>query len=141
VLILTRKLSEAVCIGDDVAVIVTQIEPNRVSIGIEAPESVVITRPRPGDERRRKAENRTLTVTRAPRECDKLDVRTLAVLGTSQGHDVRLVSTPRDAVERQRELYGQAGWWALPVGQFVDSAPFLSVDWHDEIELNRRCQQ
>jgi carbon storage regulator CsrA len=44
VLILTRRVGERVCIGDDVTVTVLGVRGNQVRIGVEAPESVVVDR-------------------------------------------------------------------------------------------------
>lgn len=43
-LVLTRKASERIMIGDNVVVTVSKIQGNRVWIGIEAPASVRIVR-------------------------------------------------------------------------------------------------
>jgi carbon storage regulator len=43
-LVLTRKVDERICIGDDIVIVVTRISGDRVSIGITAPEAVVIRR-------------------------------------------------------------------------------------------------
>lgn len=43
-LVLSRKVQERICIGDDVEVIITQIQGGRVRIGITAPQSVRILR-------------------------------------------------------------------------------------------------
>lgn len=43
-LILTRKASQRIMIGDDVTVTVVRIDGNKVRIGIEAPNSVPIFR-------------------------------------------------------------------------------------------------
>jgi carbon storage regulator len=43
-LVLTRKVGERICIGDDVVLTVTAIDSQRVRIGIEAPRSVSIWR-------------------------------------------------------------------------------------------------
>jgi carbon storage regulator len=44
VLILTRKVSEALMIGDNVTVTVLGVKGNQVRIGIEAPKSVRVDR-------------------------------------------------------------------------------------------------
>jgi carbon storage regulator len=44
VLILTRRPSETICIGDEVRITVLRIEGNQVRIGIEAPKSVPVHR-------------------------------------------------------------------------------------------------
>jgi carbon storage regulator len=43
-LVLSRKPSERILIGDDIAVTVVRIGPNNVRIGIEAPRSMNIVR-------------------------------------------------------------------------------------------------
>ena len=43
-LVLTRKQRESIWIGDDVELTITKIHSNRVQIGINAPENVVIRR-------------------------------------------------------------------------------------------------
>jgi carbon storage regulator len=44
VLIVTRKESESILIGDDIEVIVTEIGAERVKIGIRAPRGIPIVR-------------------------------------------------------------------------------------------------
>lgn len=43
-LVLTRKLNERICIGDDVRITVVGIRGNHVRLGIEAPPSVTVLR-------------------------------------------------------------------------------------------------
>lgn len=43
-LVLSRKCSERILIGDDIAIVVVAIGPNTVRIGIEAPKPVPIVR-------------------------------------------------------------------------------------------------
>lgn len=43
-LVLARKTSETICVGDSVRITVVQIRPGRVRLGIEAPSSVRIRR-------------------------------------------------------------------------------------------------
>lgn len=43
-LVLSRKIGESICIGDDVVVTVVQIDGNKIRLGIEAPRSVPIWR-------------------------------------------------------------------------------------------------
>jgi len=43
-LVLSRKLSERILIGDDIAIMVIEIRPGVVRIGIDAPKTVKIVR-------------------------------------------------------------------------------------------------
>ena len=43
-LVLTRRISERIQIGDDVTLTIVRIDGNKVRIGIEAPDSVKIKR-------------------------------------------------------------------------------------------------
>ncbi|MCO6458208.1 MAG: carbon storage regulator [Pirellulaceae bacterium] len=43
-LVLSRKLGERICIGNDVTISVVKISGNRVRIGIEAPDHVEVLR-------------------------------------------------------------------------------------------------
>lgn len=43
-LVLTRKLGEQVQIGDDIVVTVTQVGPNSIKLGVEAPPGMTIAR-------------------------------------------------------------------------------------------------
>lgn len=43
-LVLSRKKSEAICIGDEVVLKIIEVRGNTVRIGIEAPDSVSIIR-------------------------------------------------------------------------------------------------
>lgn len=53
-LILTRKVGEAICIGEDIKVTVLQVRGNQVRIGIDAPKTTNIRReellPRAADD-------------------------------------------------------------------------------------------
>lgn len=44
-LVLSRKLSEKIKIGDDITIIIAKIENGKVRVGIEAPREKAITRP------------------------------------------------------------------------------------------------
>lgn len=43
-LVLSRKAGERITIGEDIVLVVNRISPNRVSLGIEAPDSHRIVR-------------------------------------------------------------------------------------------------
>lgn len=43
-LILTRRVGETLCIGDDIKVTVLEVKGNQVRIGIEAPRDVAVHR-------------------------------------------------------------------------------------------------
>ncbi|MEG0895160.1 MAG: carbon storage regulator [Oscillospiraceae bacterium] len=43
-LVISRKLSQSVLIGDDIEIIVTEITPDRIRLGISAPKDVLILR-------------------------------------------------------------------------------------------------
>lgn len=43
-LVLTRKLGETICIGDDIKITVIKIKGKQARIGIEAPDGVTILR-------------------------------------------------------------------------------------------------
>ncbi len=43
-LILSRKVGEAIKIGDDIEVVVTEISNNRVKLGIKSPKSIPVYR-------------------------------------------------------------------------------------------------
>ena len=43
-LVLTRKINQSICLGDDIKVTVLSVEGDRVSLGVEAPRSVRIFR-------------------------------------------------------------------------------------------------
>ncbi len=43
-LILTRKLQEGIIIGNDIKIVIVEIRPSKVRIGIEAPRDITILR-------------------------------------------------------------------------------------------------
>ena len=43
-LVLTRKMGEAICIGDNVELVITEINKNAVRIGIRAPKDMLVYR-------------------------------------------------------------------------------------------------
>ena len=49
-LILTRKVKEIITIGDDIQLHVMEILPDRVKIGIKAPDNVAVHRKEVADE-------------------------------------------------------------------------------------------
>jgi len=59
-LVLTRKIGERICIGEDVVVTVIYIDNNRVRLGIEAPRSVPIWRSELVEEEQQKEQNRQI---------------------------------------------------------------------------------
>jgi len=51
-LVLSRKEGERIMVGDNIAVVISRIAGNRVTIGIEAPENVSILRGELDDAKR-----------------------------------------------------------------------------------------
>ena len=43
-LILSRRVEQVICIGDDIEVMVTRIGPNSVRIGVKAPKHINVAR-------------------------------------------------------------------------------------------------
>ena len=43
-LVLTRKINQSICLGDDIKVTVLSVEGDRVSLGVEAPREVRVFR-------------------------------------------------------------------------------------------------
>jgi carbon storage regulator len=44
VLVLSRKVEERICIGDEITIVVTRISKDKVSIGVDAPKHIEIHR-------------------------------------------------------------------------------------------------
>ena len=61
-LVLSRKTSERILIGDDVAITIVRIGPNSVRIGIEAPKTMNIVREELCNFGDRKPENHDVVV-------------------------------------------------------------------------------
>ena len=61
-LVLSRKTSERILIGDDIAITIVRIGPNSVRIGIEAPKSMNIVRAELCDFSERKPMNQEVAV-------------------------------------------------------------------------------
>ena len=61
-LVLSRKTSERILIGDDVAITIVRIGPNSVRIGIEAPKSMNIVREELCNFSNRKPDNHDIVV-------------------------------------------------------------------------------
>lgn len=57
-LVLSRKVGEKIILGDDIVVQVTKIVGNKVSIGIEAPESLLIYREEIWNTKRKKKKSK-----------------------------------------------------------------------------------
>jgi carbon storage regulator len=56
-LVLSRKLGESIYIGDNIKIVVVQIDKNKVRIGIEAPRDIEILRSELKDGRKINADN------------------------------------------------------------------------------------
>lgn len=64
-LVLTRRLGEAITIGDDIKIIIVEVDNNQVKLGVEAPREIEIYREElyekvkgvPFDEQRKKSSN------------------------------------------------------------------------------------
>jgi carbon storage regulator len=52
-LVLSRKVNEAVCIGNDVEVIVLAVKGNQVQIGINGPRNIIVDRVEVAERKRR----------------------------------------------------------------------------------------
>ena len=68
-LVVSRKTSESILIGDDIEVIVTEIGSERVKIGIRAPRGIPITR---GELLETKRVNREASTASGPRQAETL---------------------------------------------------------------------
>src|SRR5581483_424962 len=66
-LVLSRKLNQAIMIGDDVRIVVVSVDRDQVKLGIEAPRAIAVHRSEIYDEIQRQnreaAASPTLTVT------------------------------------------------------------------------------
>lgn len=49
-LVIKRKIDQAIAIGEDVCVVVLAIEGNEVKLGIDAPRNIAVRRPEAGEE-------------------------------------------------------------------------------------------
>ena len=61
-LVLSRKTSERILIGNDVAITIVRIGPNSVRIGIEAPKTMNIVREELCDFTNSKADSQSIVV-------------------------------------------------------------------------------
>lgn len=61
-LVLSRKTSERILIGDDIAITIVRIGPNSVRIGIEAPKTMNIVREELCDFSRKPNEGRDVII-------------------------------------------------------------------------------
>lgn len=68
-LVITRKTSESILIGDEIEIVVTEIGAERVKIGINAPKGVPILRKELLETREL---NREASIASGPREMEKL---------------------------------------------------------------------
>lgn len=68
-LVVSRKTSESILIGDDIEVVVTEIGSERVKIGISAPRGVPITR---GELLETRRLNREASAASGPRQAEAL---------------------------------------------------------------------
>jgi carbon storage regulator len=68
-LVITRKTSESILIGDDIEIVVTEIGAERVRIGIKAPKGVPILRKELLETREL---NREASAASGPREMEEL---------------------------------------------------------------------
>lgn len=49
-LVIKRKIDQAIAIGEDVCVVVLAIEGNEVKLGIDAPRNIAVRRPEVSEE-------------------------------------------------------------------------------------------
>ncbi len=68
-LVLSRKLNQAIMIGDDVRVIVVSVDRDQVKLGIEAPREIAVHRSEVYEEIQRT--NRAAAQTAPPPEADQ----------------------------------------------------------------------
>lgn len=61
-LVLSRKTSERILIGDDISITIVRIGPNSVRIGIEAPKSMNIVREELCDFGRKPTEEKDVVI-------------------------------------------------------------------------------
>jgi carbon storage regulator len=61
-LVLSRKTSERILIGDDIAITIVRIGPNSVRIGIEAPKTMNIVREELCDFARKPGDGRDVAI-------------------------------------------------------------------------------
>ncbi|HEX5275409.1 MAG TPA: carbon storage regulator CsrA [Candidatus Rubrimentiphilum sp.] len=54
-LVLTRKLNQAIVIGDDVRIVVVAIERDQVKLGIEAPRELTVNRAEVSEKAKQKS--------------------------------------------------------------------------------------
>lgn len=89
-LVVTRKTSESILIGDDIEITVTEIGAERVKIGISAPRGIPIIR-------------KELLETR------NLNREASAASGPKEMAELRRLLTPDGALSMKREIRGENG--------------------------------
>lgn len=73
-LILSRGVSQAIRIGPDITVMVTQIQPGQVRIGIDAPKDVIVEREEVWEKKRRERMDNEAKGDRLPAPTEEPDV-------------------------------------------------------------------